>query len=929
MKRHVLFIAGIFSLLTISGCKNIDSSEDESTNTGAYICIEAGAERTIKPSFTLEEMTYFSLYGKKTESDEETEFRTFSTYEDLLKGNFAVSTGNWYEFKLTAKNGNNQFVGTISNKEIVQGKNTLHFMLSLEEKSGYVGNVNVTFKIPSATAVKAAKAGLYTRDTDEEITGYGYPLEELSITPSEDSDSATAVYDYRADSGTYRLKAWFYADEDCTLLVGTFSELVKIIDYATSEAERDIRVNEVYTITLNDEGTYESSYTPKTLYTRYDNLIELPSAVQMKKSGYTFLGWYTSADGSGQPVTEISESQAENVVLYAKWYEGCAVSASTYKNANFASSEYGDTYTILLLGEWTDEEFSDFCSKLKGTMISFERSLTLDMSEITGVTTIGDYAFFNNIGTYSRSVPFVSVLLPDGITSIGKFAFERCSKLTEITIPEGVTSIDYYAFDGCSSLPQITIPEGVTSISDDAFSGCTSLAEIKIPDSVTSIGNCAFAGCSSLAKITIPDSVTSIGGRAFEECTSLTQISIPDGVTSIEWATFYGCTSLSAITIPEGVTSIDYSAFSGCSLLTQITIPEGVPSIGDNAFYGCSSLAQITIPDSVTSISESAFKDCNIDTLTIGAGVVSKAYTGDTALIKRIFPNCSTITISDGVENIGAYAFSGCTQLSTINIPDSVTSIGNSTFSGCTSLKEITIPDSVTSISQYAFYGCSSLTAITIPKQVTFINGFAFAGCSSLKEITIPNNVTKIGHKAFGNCNSLESVTLCGNLQVYSEGIGGISSDAGVFAECPLLTDITIQNGVTSIDSSLFSKCSAITKIDIPDSVTSIGKYVFYGCTSLSKITIPDGVTAINNYTFYNCSSLAKITIPKSVTKIGIGAFENSGIETVTFEDTTSSWYKTSNSDYTEGTSIGQRSNPSANATVLKEQYKDYYLYKE
>ena len=474
MKRHVLFIAGILSLLTISGCKNIDSSEDENTNTGAYICIEAGAERTIKPSFTLEEMTYFALYGKKTESDDETYFySSYSTYEDLLKENFAVSTGTWYEFKLTAENGNNQFVGTISNKEIVQGKNTLHFTLSLEEESGFVGYVNVTFKIPSATAVKAAKAGLYTRDTDEEITGYGYSLEELSITPSEDSDSATAVYYYWPDSGTYRLKAWFYADEDRTLLVGTFSELVKIIDYTTSEAERDIRVNEVYTITLNDKGTYEDSYTPKTLYTRYDNLVGLPSADQMKKSGYTFLGWYTSADGSGQPVTEISGSQAENVVLYAKWYEGCAVSASTYKNAYFASSEYGDAYTILLLGEWTDEKFSDFCTKLKDTRISSERSVTLDMSKITGVTSIGDSAFYN--ASDSRGVPFVSVLLPDVITSIGDNAFEGCTSLVKITIPDSVTSIGDYAFWRCTSLTQITIPEGVTSIGDYAFCYCTSL----------------------------------------------------------------------------------------------------------------------------------------------------------------------------------------------------------------------------------------------------------------------------------------------------------------------------------------------------------------------------------------------------------------------------------------------------------------------
>ncbi|MBR1536775.1 MAG: leucine-rich repeat protein [Treponema sp.] len=593
MKRYVLFIAGIFSLLTLSGCKNIDSSEDESTNAGAYICIEAGAARTIQPNLTLEEMTYFAICGKKTESDYESCLCVAVSYEELLKEKASVSTGNWYEFKLTANKDDNQyFVGTISNKEIVQGKNTLHFTLSRTEyESGNVGNVNVTFKIPSATAVKTVKAGLYTRDTDEEYKMAGH---YLSIAPSENSDSATAVYDDWAKSGTYRLKAWFYADENCTLLVGTFSELVKIISGTTSEAERDIRVNEVYTITLKDEGTYEDSYTPKTLFTRYDNLVELPSADQMRKSGCTFLGWYTSADGSGQPVTEIFGSQAENVVLYAKWYEGCIVSASTYKNAYFASSEYGDAYTIRLLGEWTNEEFSDFCSKLKDAGISSERSVTLDMSKITGVTTIGSNAFYSYSG-----VPFVSVLLPDGITSIGDYAFDRCSKLTEITIPEGVTSLGDYAFYGCSSLAQITIPDSVTSIGDWAFRGCTSLSEITIPDSVTSIGDYAFYECTSLSEITIPKSVTTIGYMVFYGCTSLAKITIPDSVASLGNSAFSGCTSLENISIPAGVTAINAYTFYECTSLSEVTIPKNVSQIGKYAF-AYSGLTQITFEDTTS-----------------------------------------------------------------------------------------------------------------------------------------------------------------------------------------------------------------------------------------------------------------------------------------------------------------------------------------
>lgn len=102
------------------------------------------------------------------------------------------------------------------------------------------------------------------------------------------------------------------------------------------------------------------------------------------------------------------------------------------------------------------------------------------------------------------------IIIDEGVTSIGKWAFYDCSNLTEITIPEGVTSIGDNAFDDCGKLTEITIPEGVTSIGDWAFSKCSSITEITISDSVTSIGCGAFSGCSSLREITIPDSVTNI-----------------------------------------------------------------------------------------------------------------------------------------------------------------------------------------------------------------------------------------------------------------------------------------------------------------------------------------------------------------------------------------------------------------------------------
>ncbi|MDB4409153.1 leucine-rich repeat domain-containing protein [Akkermansiaceae bacterium] len=206
------------------------------------------------------------------------------------------------------------------------------------------------------------------------------------------------------------------------------------------------------------------------------------------------------------------------------------------------------------------------------------------------VTSIGDFAF-------GRCTSLTSITIPNSVTSIGRFSFHECSSLTSITIPNGVTSIGDFAFFSGTSLTSISIPDGVNSIGESAFRDCTSLASITIPNSVTSIGGGAFNTCTSLASIAIGNGVTSIGDEAFARCTSLTSITIPDGVTSIGDEAFARCSSLTGITIPDSVTSIGASAFYDCSSLTSISIPDGVNSIGDYAFSFCTSLTSITIPD--------------------------------------------------------------------------------------------------------------------------------------------------------------------------------------------------------------------------------------------------------------------------------------------------------------------------------------------
>lgn len=123
-------------------------------------------------------------------------------------------------------------------------------------------------------------------------------------------------------------------------------------------------------------------------------------------------------------------------------------------------------------------------------------------------------------------------------------------------------------YDFCEDIKCVIIENGITSIGDYAFFDLKNITSVTIPDSVASIGRYAFYYCENLTNITIPDSVTSIGWYAFSGC-GLTSVTVPDSVTSIEACVFYGCKGLKSITIPESVTSIEVT-LSGIVTLVRL-----------------------------------------------------------------------------------------------------------------------------------------------------------------------------------------------------------------------------------------------------------------------------------------------------------------------------------------------------------------------
>lgn len=521
---------------------------------------------------------------------------------------------------------------------------------------------------------------------------------------------------------------------------------------------------------------------------------------------------------------------------------------------------------------------------------------SLDDNGVLTITGTGAMPDFAKGETPWQSVrpEIKSVVIGDGVTSVGSYAFTGCSMITSLVLGADVATVGEYAFQECTALASITFDDNLVTIEDYAFRRNPALTEVSFSENsnLASVGNYSFQD-TGITSLTLPSTVTYLGTYAFYECKGLTTVDLTfDSNPAMGIASFYCCSNIESVSLKGNITTIGSSMFSSCPKLTKLELGENVTVIGNSAFANCG-FSEVVLPDSVTTIEDSAFFSCNnlskinkpANLTKIGRAAfcgdafVSAIIYSDVTYGDSVYSSCHYLTnveISNGVTRIPNIMFEGCKELKSITIPGTVTSIGSDSFAS-TGLTSVTLPASVKLIDKRAFNSCKSLTEINLNEGLETIGPEAFDYCSALTAISVPSTVKKIGTRAFACTTSVKEITLTIN--------SGTTIGSELFSGCSGVEKITINGTVTDLGDKAFSGCINLKSITLPEGLTRIGKSMFDGCTGLTTVKIPDGVKTIDENAFNRCTHITQMVIPSGVETIGSGAFGSTPITGIVIPD--------------------------------------------
>ena len=480
---------------------------------------------------------------------------------------------------------------------------------------------------------------------------------------------------------------------------------------------------------------------------------------------------------------------------------------SAFKNSGITSILFPQSLTEIYSNAFENTKLKEIVfpdSVIRIDDYAFKDIPTLTTLKLNnGLKEIGSQAFENS-GILSLCVPGTVTIFGNGVfkgsallttvqwdaCAVSSSVFQNCSSLSSITFTDDISSIASYAFEG-TAFTEFTMPDGVISIGDYAFINCSSLRTVVLNGFLNTIGSGAFENCLSLQSVMFNEGLEQIGAGAFMG-TALTKVELFEGLEEIEENAF-AKTPITSAYIPDSVMSMQYGVFNGCNSLQELSLP----FVGDKADtnYSISGFGYIFfdqyrpiddyseyIPESLISVTvrgNSVFSTLmygafsgaeNVKEVTLGEKVTwlrNGSLTGLSALEKFTF-TVPTIILSDTFatwfegsvpRSLKTVIMNGCSG-------DSANNDRLNELKECKNLQSLTI-NNVTEISSGILKGHTSLTDLILGDEVTTIGENAFYGCK-LNWVIIGKNVSTVGSGAFANNTALNTIYYRGSVEEWT-----------------------------------------------------------------------------------------------------------------------------------------------------------------